>query len=389
MESEEDTIWLLPPEKRTRTSVATSKIPSCSVSAAPPVSVCRSQTISFDFSKCIFCQKQTHKKVKDLINVSTFEACQRIVEAARVKEDEELLRILGGVNNDLIAAEGKYHKACQASYTSKSNLKVVSSKVISDGFSLAFRDLLDAVQPHLDSGQAFTMSSLLDRYKTCLEKRHVDSTSYTTYHLKAKLQGHFGESIAFHIPYDRSMSELVYSSSVSLQDVLHAAYRTPTAVPTTTDDAQRSKSAQATEDTDKDMLLYHAAIVIKSDINNARGIQTQPISVSDMTLATCNSGQLPGQQLAQGSCPAGTSGQLPGQQLAQGSCPAGTSGQLPGRYLRAVARLVPQGSCPAETSGQLPGRYLRAVARPVPQGSCPGVAQGSCPSGSTGQLPGW
>ncbi|CAH1240639.1 Hypp6057 [Branchiostoma lanceolatum] len=92
-------------------------------------------------------------------------------------------------------------------------------------------------------------------------------------------------------------------------------------------------------------------------------------------------GQLPGQQLAQGSCPAGTSGQLPGQQLAQGSCPAGTSGQLPGRNLRAVARLVAQGSCPAGTSGQLPGRYLRAVARPV--------AQGSCPAGTSGQLPGW
>eukprot|EP00058_Branchiostoma_floridae_P009808 XP_002595296.1 hypothetical protein BRAFLDRAFT_128105 [Branchiostoma floridae] len=290
MESEEDAVWLLPPEKRTRTSVATSKTvsPSSSATAVPPVPVCRSKTISFDFSKCIFCRKQTHKKVKDLINVSTFEACQRIVEAAHVKEDGELLRILGAFNNDLIAAEAKYHKACQASYTSKSNLKVASGKA-SDGFSQAFRDLLDEVQPHLDSGRAFTMSALLDRYKTNLEKRSEDSKSYTKYHLKAKLQGHFGASIAFHVPYDRSMSELVYSSSVCLEDVLDAAYRTPTAVPTATDDAQQSKSAQATEGMDKDLLLYHAAMAIKSDISNATGIQTQPISVADMTLATCRS----------------------------------------------------------------------------------------------------
>ncbi|CAH1259014.1 Hypp2131 [Branchiostoma lanceolatum] len=102
----------------------------------------------------------------------------------------------------------------------------------------------------------------------------------------------------------------------------------------------------------------------------------------------CNSicGPLPGSTLEQPSrldfiILNGSSGQLPGQQLAQGSCPAGTSGQLPGRYLRAVARPVPQGSCPAGTSGQLPGRYLRAVARLVPQGSCPAE--------TSGQLPGW
>ncbi|KAI8484571.1 hypothetical protein Bbelb_376780, partial [Branchiostoma belcheri] len=90
---------------------------------------------------------------------------------ARVKEDDELPRILAGVNNDLIAAEAKYRKACHSSYTSKSNLKAVSAKS-SDGFCQAFGDLLDEVQPNLDSGRAFTLLNLLDRssgYEYCHE----------------------------------------------------------------------------------------------------------------------------------------------------------------------------------------------------------------------------
>ena len=41
-----------------------------------------------------------------------------------------MLHILRGVNNDLIAAEAKYHKSCFASYVSKSNLKHPESEHI-------------------------------------------------------------------------------------------------------------------------------------------------------------------------------------------------------------------------------------------------------------------
>jgi len=45
-----------------------------------------------------------------LINVSTFEACQSIKKAAINNGDEDMMRLLIGIKDDLIAAEAKYHK---------------------------------------------------------------------------------------------------------------------------------------------------------------------------------------------------------------------------------------------------------------------------------------
>ena len=55
--------------------------------------------------------------------VSTLTASCTIMQCAEVKGNEDMLRVLIGANNDLVAAEAKYHKSCYASYVSKSNLK--------------------------------------------------------------------------------------------------------------------------------------------------------------------------------------------------------------------------------------------------------------------------
>ena len=52
----------------------------------------------------------------------TFQACETIVQTATVKGEEDILRVTGAVNNDLVAAEAIYHKACHATYISKNNL---------------------------------------------------------------------------------------------------------------------------------------------------------------------------------------------------------------------------------------------------------------------------
>ena len=68
-----------------------------------------------DWSLCLFCKKKTHKKIKKLITVRTFQACDTIVKAANLKRDHELLALTSTVNNDLIAAKAKYHQSCHAS----------------------------------------------------------------------------------------------------------------------------------------------------------------------------------------------------------------------------------------------------------------------------------
>ena len=56
-------------------------------------------------------------------NICTFDACESVRQAAESKGNERMLNALISVNNDLIAAEAKYHRTCFSSYVSKSNLK--------------------------------------------------------------------------------------------------------------------------------------------------------------------------------------------------------------------------------------------------------------------------
>ena len=74
--------------------------------------VSQSTTTAIDWSRCLFCRNKIHRKVATMYNVSTFEACESIKNAAGTKGDEIMLRCLLSVNNDLIAAEAKYLKDC-------------------------------------------------------------------------------------------------------------------------------------------------------------------------------------------------------------------------------------------------------------------------------------
>ena len=61
-------------------------------------------------------------------SVSTFQACNAIMNAANAKGDQEMLHVLLGVNNNLIAAQAKYHNACYACYVGKRNIKFQNLK---------------------------------------------------------------------------------------------------------------------------------------------------------------------------------------------------------------------------------------------------------------------
>ena len=57
-----------------------------------------------------FCQKAKHKGSKALVNVSSFDSCKSIVEAAEAQGDDAFLISIRDV--DLIAVDAKYHRAC-------------------------------------------------------------------------------------------------------------------------------------------------------------------------------------------------------------------------------------------------------------------------------------
>lgn len=243
--------------------------------------VSRSQTSPTDWSKCIFCKNRTHKKVKVMVNARTFEAGTTIENAAKDQGDEEMLRLLRGVK-DLVAAEAKYHKACYSSYVSKSNLKFTEGKK-EDSFASAFAELAEQITTDLMTGKAFDMAVLLKKYHDLLKTKGVKETTYTAQRLKNRMIHHFGEAIVFHQQYRRNKSELVYSSSISLQDIINAAYQK--AASATTDETIHPPEAPA-EENEKIRLLYRTAALIKAEIKECQGIPVRPPDINDLTLAS-------------------------------------------------------------------------------------------------------
>ncbi|KAK3696845.1 hypothetical protein QZH41_003454 [Actinostola sp. cb2023] len=250
----------------------------------------RSISNPMEWFTCLFCKRKTHKKVKKMISVTTFEACQSIRSAAETKGDEDMLHILRSVNFDLIAAEAVYHKACHASYVSKTNLKYQAQKEESmpkNEYEEAFHELVNSVENNIMSGKSYDMNTLLIKYKSLLEQNGVQAESYTRQRLKLRLTAYFKDNVVFHQPFDRTKPELVYSSSITLKDVINAC---------TTSEATEEASTSFTPEqhwsndldisTEKRQLIYKVAKLIKSDISDCKGICIRPLDVNDLSLAS-------------------------------------------------------------------------------------------------------
>ena len=84
-----------------------------------------------------------------------------------------MLHVLISVNNDLIAAEAKYHKTCVASYISNSNLKHRGFKEIAGeaSYDTAFIEMAAEISEGIYRGKAYDMSSLLSKYRKLLGTR--------------------------------------------------------------------------------------------------------------------------------------------------------------------------------------------------------------------------
>ena len=189
-----------------------------------------------------------------------------------------MLHILRGVNNDLIAAEAKYHKSCFASYVSKSNLKLQTFRE-KDGESLyheAFQGLAESISDGIARGRAYDMVSLLSMYKGLLANKGINASSYTMQHLKKRLQHRFTTSIVFHQPSDKSKPELVYSSQISVQDVINAAVTRPT-------------TPEAAGAMDKTQQIFHTAKIIKNEIKACKGISIRPLNINDINFESAKS----------------------------------------------------------------------------------------------------
>ena len=96
---------------------------------------------------------------------------------------------------------------------------------------------------------------------------------------KLRLENIFEDEFVFHQPHDQTKSELLYSSSIFIKDILNSAYQSYSAI------SEHAPTVAGVHEGDPAWLLYQAAKV-NSD---CQGISLRPPSISDLSLTKSKS----------------------------------------------------------------------------------------------------
>ena len=179
----------------------------------------------------------------------------------------------------MIAKEAKYHGKCRSKYVSKTNLKCLSYKEDNEEeecvYSAAFAMLVDEITPGLSEGTIYDMSHLLDRYKQVWEVKAISCSNYRSEKFKRRMRGHF----FFEKQNDPSKAELIYSSHLSVADIVKTSVSQQSSEDFEVDEDKRQDMEQ-----DKATILYQAAKIIKNDIKQCNGISIRPLCVDDVSI---------------------------------------------------------------------------------------------------------
>ena len=205
------------------------------------------------------------------------------MDAAVARDDQPLLINIKGV--EMIAKDAKYHGKCRSKYVSKTNLKYEGYKEDNEEeeyiYSAAFALLVDEITPALSEGHIYDMSYLLDRYKQVLVVKRVSCSTYRSEKLKRRMRNHFFDQIVIEKQNDPSMPELIYSSHLSVADIVKTtvSHQSTSQVENAGDEDTKQNMEQ-----DKAIFLYRAAQIIKNDIKQCKGLSIKPLSVDDVSI---------------------------------------------------------------------------------------------------------
>jgi len=136
------------------------------------------------------------------------------------------------VGQDLCAREARYHGSCRRDYVRQDRRQHHSAAQVAEdegaketkpAHAACFEHLCNHVQVNIiECGNVERMSMLHMQYLNYMEEKSPNTFNphYSTQKIKAKLTGHFGDTLQFWLPRALCKSELVYSSAVDIGDVL-------------------------------------------------------------------------------------------------------------------------------------------------------------------------
>lgn len=185
----------------------------------------------FNQNRCIFCKKDSKKfkgKKETLSKCVTETSEQTIREAANSKNDFELLREIG--TEDLRAKEARYHESCRREYVRRYAKQEETDEQVVNMRS-AYAESFEAVCRYIDSeilerGRVVRMSMLHSVSQSHIQANHPDvyNESNTAQKLKSKIITKYQSQLCFWLPQATCKSELVYSSTLDIGDVIECAF---------------------------------------------------------------------------------------------------------------------------------------------------------------------
>ncbi|XP_041360288.1 uncharacterized protein LOC121376477 [Gigantopelta aegis] len=197
--------------KKLRSSSVVSKVGESSCSVLPAL--------------CIICKKKDlcvtvgHKRVKDKLIHAETESAGQLREAATQKCDETILLHIR--DKDCVAIEVKYHRSCYKNYT-RFLRKKKSEPVPIQQYSTAYALFCETVVVTrlLKNHEILRMSLLLLLFRRFVSKHEMnDATSYRTDQLKRRIENDYPQ-LTFHSPCRKNVSELVFTETLSHDDLL-------------------------------------------------------------------------------------------------------------------------------------------------------------------------
>ena len=201
----------------------------------------------------------------------------KIERCCRERKDYDLERLIGGDFSKLPAVEAKYHRNCYNMYLKKTTT-VKSKDTIHD---ICFKLLVDEkVDPALSDGRALNINTLLTQFKEYLkDKEYDDYDAYTSQKLKQRLVKHYGSSIC--VTQEINQTQSIYSSNTCITEVINIAANYK----------QMIKDRELIENVDvrTEQLIERVVGILKSDIQNVKGIPILPLDPEDISRETIES----------------------------------------------------------------------------------------------------
>ncbi|KAJ8023132.1 hypothetical protein HOLleu_38227 [Holothuria leucospilota] len=246
--------------------------------------------------ECIICKERKYhtdrfSRKRSIVKLITCEKIQggQLLQAAEVKQDQELLEQIKG--EDLVARELRYHARCYKQYTnflSRGHSVTSHGKGYTAAFDKFSKDVI--TERLVKKKEILTLGKLNRLFIQIIKEVEGVDAPYRTWNLKRRLETTFPQ-LEFVKSGNRTMSDIVFASSVHAEDMVEKLCDdTTSAESTTTDEEQNSvpqtsSSVQKQKSSNEIHTLFNAALIMKSTMSATKPpSQPWPPSSKDLSI---------------------------------------------------------------------------------------------------------